>query len=112
VWVSNHGGRQLDRAAPTADCLPAIVAAVGERAEVYVDGGIRTGLDVVAALALGADAVFLGRPPLLALVEGSAGVAALHRELLSQVVEALRLTGARRVRDTRGLIAPHRANRL
>jgi 4-hydroxymandelate oxidase len=112
VWVSNHGGRQLDRAASTAACLPAVVEAVGERADVYVDGGIRTGIDIVGALALGADAVFLGRLPLVALVDGSVGVAALHRELLVQVVEALRLTGARTVRDTRGLVAPHRTNRL
>ena len=73
VWVSNHGGRQLDRAASTAACLPDVVAAVGERAEVYVDGGLRSGLDVLAALTLGADAVFFGRSPLLALVDGTAG---------------------------------------
>jgi 4-hydroxymandelate oxidase len=112
VWVSNHGGRQLDRAAPTADCLPAVVHAVGERAEVYVDGGIRTGPDVVGALALGARAVFLGRLPLLALVDGTAGVAALHRELLLQTVETLRLAGARTLRDTRGLVAPERRNHV
>ena len=73
VWVSNHGGRQLDRAASTASCLPAVVAAVEGAAQVYVDGGIRSGLDVLAALALGADAVFLGRLPLYALVEGVGG---------------------------------------
>ena len=112
VWVSNHGGRQLDRTASTAACLPAVVDAVGERAEVYVDGGLRSGLDVVGALALGANAVFLGRLPLLALVEGSSGVAARHRELLVEVVETLRLAGARTVRDTRGLVAPHGANLL
>jgi 4-hydroxymandelate oxidase len=106
VWVSNHGGRQLDRAASTASCLPDVVAAVGERAQVYVDGGIRTGLDVLAALALGADAVFLGRLPLLALVEGRDGVAALHRELLAQTVDALRLAGCRVPTDARGLAAP------
>jgi len=106
VWVSNHGGRQLDRAASTASCLPEVVAAVGDRAEVYVDGGIRTGLDVLAALALGARAVFLGRSPLLALVGGSDGVAALHRELLLQAVDALRLGGCRTPADARGLAAP------
>jgi 4-hydroxymandelate oxidase len=103
VWVSNHGGRQLDRAAATADCLPAVVAAVGERAEVYVDGGLRGGLDVLAALALGADGVFLGRSPLLALVDGEDGVARWHRELALQGVDALRLAGCRTVADTRGL---------
>lgn len=104
VWVSNHGGRQLDRAASTASCLPAVVAEVGERAQVYVDGGIRSGLDVLAALALGADAVFLGRLPVLALVGGSDGVAALHRELLRQVVDALRLAGCRTPADARHLL--------
>jgi 4-hydroxymandelate oxidase len=104
VWVSNHGGRQLDRAAPTASCLPDVVAAVGDRAQVYVDGGIRTGLDVLAALALGADAVFLGRLPLLALVEGAPGVASVHRELLAQTVDALRLAGCRAAADARNLL--------
>ena len=70
VWVSNHGGRQLDRAAATAECLPDVRRRGRGRAEVYVDGGVRSGLDVLAALALGADAVFLGRLPLLALVDG------------------------------------------
>jgi 4-hydroxymandelate oxidase len=104
VWVSNHGGRQLDRSAATATCLPDVVAAVGGQAQVYVDGGIRTGLDVLAGLALGADAVFLGRLPLLALVEGRDGVAALHRELLRQTVDALRLAGCRTPADARHLL--------
>jgi 4-hydroxymandelate oxidase len=105
VWVSNHGGRQLDRAASTVTCLPEVVEAVGERAEVYVDGGLRSGLDILGGLALGADAVFLGRLPLLALVGGADGVGRLHRELHLQTVEALRLSGCRTVRDTRGLTA-------
>jgi 4-hydroxymandelate oxidase len=104
IWVSNHGGRQLDRAATTAACLPAVVAAVEGAAEVYVDGGIRSGLDVLAALALGADAVFLGRQPLYALVEGEAGVARLHADLREETEEALRLAGCRRVADARGLV--------
>lgn len=106
VWVSNHGGRQLDRADATAACLPAVVAAVGDRAQVYVDGGVRSGLDVLAALSLGADLCFLGRSPLLALVDGADGVARLHRELRVQTVEALRLAGCRTVADTRELRAP------
>jgi 4-hydroxymandelate oxidase len=111
VWVSNHGGRQLDRAAATAECLPGVRDAVEGEAEVYVDGGLRSGLDILAALALGADAVFLGRLPLLALVDGEAGVAALHRELLLQTVENLRLAGCRTVPDTRAIAAVHRQNR-
>ena len=112
VWVSNHGGRQLDRAAATADCLPGVVDAVDGLAEVYVDGGVRSGQDVLAALALGADAVFLGRLPLLALVDGEVGVAALHSELLLQTVESLRLAGCRTVADARTIVLPRGQNRL
>jgi 4-hydroxymandelate oxidase len=96
VWVSNHGGRQLDRAAATAYCLPEVVSALsaaGEEVEVYVDGGIRSGLDVLAALALGARAAFIGRPAALALVDGTDGVLRLHEELRAQVVDALLLSG-------------------
>ena len=64
IVVSNHGGRQLDAVAPTAKLLPEIVEAVDGRIEVYVDGGIRRGSDVVKALALGARAVLAGRAPL------------------------------------------------
>jgi 4-hydroxymandelate oxidase len=106
VWVSNHGGRQLDRAATTASCLPAVAAAVAGSVDVYVDGGVRSGLDVLAALALGADAVFLGRLPVWALVEGEAGVARLHADLRDEVVDALRLAGCRTVAETRGIAAP------
>lgn len=107
VWVSNHGGRQLDRAVSTAEALPAVRTAVDGEAEVYVDGGLRSGLDVLAALALGADAVFLGRLPLYALVDGEEGVRRMHTELLRQTVEAMRLAGCRTVADTRGLRTNH-----
>ncbi|GEP34298.1 alpha-hydroxy-acid oxidizing enzyme [Nocardioides szechwanensis] len=112
VWVSNHGGRQLDRAASTVEALPAVVEAVAGDAQVYVDGGVRTGLDVLAALASGADAVFLGRLPLYALLEGEPGVGRMHAELLRQSVEALRLAGCRTVADTREIAAPTRPNPL
>ncbi len=98
VWVSNHGGRQLDRAVATPTALAEVVAELPS-AEVYVDGGISRGIDVVAALALGARAVFLGRPPLYALIDGPEGVARWHQELLSETVEALRLCGVRRATD-------------
>ncbi|HMD45690.1 MAG TPA: alpha-hydroxy acid oxidase [Acidimicrobiales bacterium] len=86
VWVSNHGGRQLDRAPATLDVLDEVVAAVDGRAEVFVDGGVRRGVDVLTALALGARCVFVGRPVAFALAAGgSAGVTTvlsmLHREL-------------------------------
>lgn len=104
VWVSTHGGRQLDRSLSTAEALPEVRAAVGDEAEVYVDGGVRSGLDVLTALAAGADAVFAGRPVLHALVEGEAGVARWHAALLDETVEAMRLAGCRTPADTRELL--------
>ncbi|MGE0547754.1 MAG: alpha-hydroxy acid oxidase [Kofleriaceae bacterium] len=86
IVVSNHGGRQLDAAPATIDALPRIAEAVAGRAEVYVDGGVRRGTDVIKALALGARAVLLGRPVLWGLAaagrEGAfAALATLRREL-------------------------------
>lgn len=86
IIVSNHGGRQLDGAAATLDALPEIVEAVAGHCEIFVDGGIRRGTDVLKALALGARAVLIGRPILWGLaVEGANGVYQvldiLHREL-------------------------------
>jgi isopentenyl diphosphate isomerase/L-lactate dehydrogenase-like FMN-dependent dehydrogenase len=87
VWVSNHGGRQLDRAVATMDALGEIVDAVAGRAEVYVDGGVRRGIDVAIALAAGARAVFLGRPIVYAAGwDGEAGV----RTALSLIGDELR----------------------
>lgn len=75
VVVSNHGGRQLDGAVPTAYALPEVVVAAGEDLEVYVDGGLRRGTDVLRALALGARGVLIGRPVLSALaLDGERGV--------------------------------------
>jgi 4-hydroxymandelate oxidase len=94
VWVSNHGGRQLDRAVATADALGGVVDAVAGSAEVYVDGGVRDAGHVVAALALGARGVFLGRPPLYALaVEGQRSVARLLQGLAEDLEDTLRLAG-------------------
>ncbi len=70
VVVSNHGGRQLDRTPAPLEQLPAVVAAVGDRAEVYIDGGIMSGADVVAAVALGARACLVGRAYLYGLMAG------------------------------------------
>lgn len=75
IIVSNHGGRQLDSAIASLDALPAIVEAAGDRVEIYLDGGVRRGTDVLKALALGARAVMLGRPVLYGLaVAGEEGV--------------------------------------
>lgn len=106
VWVSNHGGRQLDRAVSTGQALPAIAERVAGRVPVYVDGGIRGGGDVMAALALGADAVFLGRLPLLALAGGGEPlVEALLATVERELEENLRLAGCRTSAETR-LIGP------
>ncbi len=94
VVVSNHGGRQLDTAPATIDVLPEIVAAVDGRIPVLLDGGIRRGTDVVKALALGAQAVAVGRPVLWGLaVDGQAGVANVLEILRSEVELAMGLCG-------------------
>ena len=107
VWVSNHGGRQLDRAASTAEALPRVAAAVGSDAEVYVDGGVRSGLDALTAMALGARAVLVGRPVLHALAaDGAAGVTGLLDTLTEELVEALELAGCASPEDARHVVAP------
>ena len=91
---SNHGGRQLDAVAPTAALLPEIVEAVAGRIEVYVDGGIRRGSDVVKALALGARAVLAGRAPLWGLAcDGEAGAQRVLELLQAEIELALALCG-------------------
>ena len=95
IVVSNHGARQLADAPATADIVGQIADAVGDRAEVYVDGGIRRAPDVVKALALGARAVLIGRPCLWALAAGGAdGVASLLRWYESELRRAMALCGA------------------
>jgi isopentenyl diphosphate isomerase/L-lactate dehydrogenase-like FMN-dependent dehydrogenase len=95
IVVSNHGGRQLDGAISTARALPEVAEALsGSSTELYVDGGIRRGEHVLAALALGARAVFVGRPALWALtVGGSAGVTRLIGDLGVELEHAMRLVG-------------------
>jgi 4-hydroxymandelate oxidase len=100
VVVSNHGGRQLDGAIATAGALPEVVEAVAGRGEVYVDGGIRRGVDVLRALALGARAVMIGRPVLWGLAcGGAAGVGAVLESLEEQLREAATLAGAAAVAE-------------
>ena len=96
VAVSNHGGRQLDRAVTPLELLPGVVDAVGETAEVYLDGGVRTGADVAVAVALGARAAFLGRPYLYALMAGGEpGVDHLLTLLRDDYARTLKLLGVR-----------------
>lgn len=103
VIVSNHGGRQLDRAVASAHALRAVAAAVGDQVPVLVDGGIRTGTDVLVALALGARAVLLGRPVLWALaVGGSQGVRELLDSYRSQLSAAMALAGAANLAQVTG----------
>ena len=100
ILVSNHGGRQLDSAIATLDALPDIVAAVGDDVEVYVDGGIRRGTDVLKALALGARATFVGRPPLWGLaVAGEAGATRVLELLRAELELDLMLAGVPSVRE-------------
>ncbi|WP_432479746.1 alpha-hydroxy acid oxidase [Nocardioides sp. GXQ0305] len=109
VWVSNHGGRQLDRTVATRDALPDVAAAVGEQVQVYVDGGVSSGLDVLAALSLGADAAFVGRLAVHALAAGGADeVAATLDRLTAELVEGMRIAGCARVSDTPGIAGPGR----
>jgi len=94
VWVSNHGGRQLDGVAAGLDALPEVVEAVAGRAEVYVDGGIRRGTDVLKALALGARAAFAGRAFAGALaVGGTDGVSSALSLLSDEIGLGLALLG-------------------
>jgi 4-hydroxymandelate oxidase len=107
VVVSNHGGRQLDGAVATADALPEVVEALRGQGEVYVDGGIRRGVDVVRALALGARGVMIGRPVLWGLATGGAeGVRRVLRGFQHELALAMALCGARTVAEvTSDLIA-------
>jgi 4-hydroxymandelate oxidase len=100
VIVSNHGGRHLDGTVATADALPEIADAVAGKAEVYVDGGIRRGTDIVKALALGARAVLVARPVIWALaLEGADGVRAVLDHLREELARAMALCGAARLAD-------------
>lgn len=100
VQVSNHGGRQLDGAVPSAWALGEVVAAVGDDVPVLVDGGVRRGFDVVAALAMGATAVAVGKPVLWGLaVDGAAGVQRVVDTLVDEVEHVMRLVGAGSVGD-------------
>jgi 4-hydroxymandelate oxidase len=100
ILVSNHGGRQLDGAIATLDALPAVAAAVEGRIPVLLDGGVRRGTDILTALALGADAVGIGRPAVWALAAGGpAGVRELVAHLRSDLDHVLALAGAKRPAD-------------
>jgi 4-hydroxymandelate oxidase len=108
IMVSNHGGRQLDAAPATLDVLPRIADAVAGRLEVFLDGGVRRGTDVLKALALGARAVFIGRPILWGLAAGGhEGASAVLRVVRREIDLAMALCGCPTVASvTRDLVAP------
>ena len=108
VVVSNHGGRQLDTAPATCEALPHVVDAAGDLCEIYVDGGIRRGSDVLKAVALGARAVLIGRPVLWGLcVAGEQGATNVLEILRRELDEAMLLCGCTKLSDVgRWLLAP------
>lgn len=100
VWVSNHGGRQLDTAVAGIDALPEIAAAIGDRALLVVDGGVQRGIDVLKALALGADLVAVGRPVLWGLAtHGADGVRHVLELLRDELSLAMALAGCRTIEE-------------
>jgi 4-hydroxymandelate oxidase len=103
VVVSNHGGRQLDTAPATCEVLPHVVEAAGDLCEIYVDGGIRRGSDVLKAIALGARAVLVGRPVLWGLcVDGEQGAIGVLEILRREFDEAMLLCGSTTLGDING----------
>jgi (S)-mandelate dehydrogenase len=104
IVVSNHGGRQLDGASPTLEALPAISQAVGSKITVLLDGGVRRGVDILKARALGAQAVLTGRATLFgAMAGGEPGARRALEILSSELVRAMQLCGARSIAE----IGPH-----
>jgi (S)-mandelate dehydrogenase len=108
IVVSNHGGRQIEGLPPAIDALPAVVAAVGSRATVLMDSGIRSGLDVVRALALGAEAAFAGKAFLWGLgALGSAGPGHVIALMIDEMRAALGQIGARSLSEARSVVIRH-----
>jgi L-lactate dehydrogenase (cytochrome) len=100
IAISNHGGRQLDSAPATLDLVPGVAEAVGGRVEIICDGGVRRGSDIVKAVALGADAVMVGRPYLYGLgVAGEAGVSQVLANFASEMKRTMQLIGCVRVSE-------------
>lgn len=100
IVVSNHGGRVLDQCPATAEVLADIVDAVGKDMKIFVDGGIRSGVDIFKALALGADAVLIGRPYVTAVYGGAGeGVAAYTEKLASELKDTMAMCGAHSLED-------------
>ena len=108
IWVSNHGGRQLDSALSSIDALPAIRDAIAGRVPLLLDSGVRRGMDVIKARALGASVVGLGRAIAYGAAAGEAGVAGVLDIVLDEIANGLKLAGIPRYRDIdAGLLAGH-----
>ena len=105
IWVSNHGGRQLDYGVATIDALEEIAEHVVDRAELYVDGGVRSGTQALIALGLGARAVFVGRPILWGLAcGGTEGVSRMLEILNGELFRAMQLAGCNTAEDARAVV--------
>jgi L-lactate dehydrogenase (cytochrome) len=108
IWVSNHGGRQIEALTPSIDVLPAIVAAVGRKATIVLDSGIRSGQDVMRALALGANAAFAGKSFLWAVgALGDAGPGHLIDLYIDELRSSLGQIGARSLAEARDAVVRH-----
>jgi (S)-mandelate dehydrogenase len=108
VWVSNHGGRQIEALATSIDCLPAVVKAVGKKAAIVLDSGIRSGQDVMRALALGADAAFAGKSFLWAVgALGDDGPGHLIDLYIDELRSSLGQIGARSPAEARDAVVRH-----
>jgi isopentenyl diphosphate isomerase/L-lactate dehydrogenase-like FMN-dependent dehydrogenase len=107
IWLSNHGGRQLDNTAAPMTTLPRVAAAVKGRVPIIIDGGIHRGQDVFRAIALGATAVAIGRPALYGSALGGAqGVEAVHTHLKNELSMVMRLAGTPNIKSiTREFVA-------
>lgn len=99
IWVSNHGGRQLDTVAPTIYILPEIKRIVQEKIPIFIDGGIRTGNDVFKCLAFGANYVFIGRPLIYSLVFGYEGVLKCLNILEDELKRCMVLVGCHSIKE-------------
>ncbi|XP_002732146.2 2-Hydroxyacid oxidase 1-like [Saccoglossus kowalevskii] len=110
IIVSNHGGRQLDTVPATIEVLPQIVKSVNGQLEVYLDGGVRTGTDVIKALALGARAVFVGRPIIYGLVYAAeVGATQVLQILKNELSLAMALSGCATISDIESSLVVHRS---
>jgi (S)-2-hydroxy-acid oxidase len=111
IWVSNHGARQMDTAPSTIEALPEILAAVQGKVEVYLDGGVTRGGDAFKALALGAKAVFIGRPVLWGLAHsGEAGVSSVLKLLNDELTQTMQLAGCCSVNDIKRTMVAHQSS--